>query len=366
MFLCLLLLAACALSATPSEGSCCTKKKVGEVEYKLLKDDPSLTASYGCKGGCIYVIPEDPEPQPMWCFKPGSLQVKCLDAKPWSYSNGTGPSFWGDAYEGCNGKSQSPIDIPSPPASPTPEVTPLVMAKYDKVRIASLANKEETNEVLKDSRLSNGTLKNNGHTAQLDVIKGLPDDVGVLSGGPLEGEYKILQLHFHWGSNASLGSEHTLDGKRFPIELHIVHTKKGVKDPLNTPRGLAVTGFFFEIDSETNDALTPLVEELVNIGDYSSKVAMENSAFKVSDLLFGVAPVGVAAATTYSTYDGSLTTPGCNEVVHWINFLTPLKISASQLARFRTLDDKHGNEISDNFRPPQPLNGRVVEFYGAA
>jgi len=126
-----------------------------------------------------------------------------------------------------------------------------------------------------------------------------------------------------------------------------------------------VTGFFFQIDSEDNAALTPLVEELVKITDYSSKVAMENSAFKVSDLVAGVAPVG-GAATTYSTYDGSLTTPGCNEVVHWINFLTPLKISASQLAMFRTLDDKHGNEISDNFRPPQPLNGRVVEFYGAA
>ena len=95
----------------------------------------------------------------------------------------------------------------------------------------------------------------------------LPDDVGVLTGGPLEGEYKILQLHFHWGSNDSVGSEHTLQGQRsdrlifgvwegdmsdcissFPIELHIVHVKKGVANPLNTTRGLAVTGFFFQID----------------------------------------------------------------------------------------------------------------------
>ena len=34
----------------------------------------------------------------------------------------------------------------------------------------------------------------------------------------------------------------------FPIELHIVHVKKGVANPLNTTRGLAVTGFFFQID----------------------------------------------------------------------------------------------------------------------
>ena len=35
---------------------------------------------------------------------------------------------------------------------------------------------------------------------------------------------------------------------RFPIELHIVHVKKGANDPLHTARGLAVTGFFFQID----------------------------------------------------------------------------------------------------------------------
>ena len=50
---------------------------------------------------------------------------------------------------------------------------------------------------------------------QLDVIATLPGDVGILSGGHLEGEYQILQLHFHWGSDDTIGSEHTLDGKRW-------------------------------------------------------------------------------------------------------------------------------------------------------
>merc|ERR1719412_309905 len=239
------------------------------------------------------------------------------------------------------------------------------MTNYDQGRIERLENTVENYPDGKE-RLTNGTFQNNGHTAQLDVVATLPDDVGVLSGGPLDGEYKILQLHFHWGSNDSLGSEHTLQGESFPIELHIVHAKKGVANPLNTTRGLAVTGFFFQIDAADNAALTPLVTELAAITASDSSIAMLNSNFKISDLVSGVAPVGGAPATTYSTYDGSLTTPGCNEVVHWINFLTPIKISASQLAMFRTLDDKHGNEIVDNFRPPQPLNGRPVDFFGAA
>ena len=62
---------------------------------------------------------------------------------------------------------------------------------------------------------------------------------------------------------------------------------------------------------------------------------MENSEFRISELVAGVGPVAGAPATTYSTYEGSLTTPTCNEVVHWINFLTPLNISPGQLDMFR-------------------------------
>ena len=37
---------------------------------------------------------------------------------------------------------------------------------------------------------------------------------GSISGGPLDQEYKVKQLHFHWGSNNLRGSEHLLNGKR--------------------------------------------------------------------------------------------------------------------------------------------------------
>ena len=90
---------------------------------------------------------------------------------------------------------------------------------------------------------------------------------------------------------------------------------------------------------------------------------MIQSAFKISDLIKDVAPLAPEnTATAYSTYSGSLTTPGCNEVVHWINILTPLKISSAQLQAFRMLDGAHG-DIVNNYRPPQPLNGREVKFF---
>ena len=91
---------------------------------------------------------------------------------------------------------------------------------------------------------------------------------------------------------------------------------------------------------------------------------MINSAFKISDLIMDVAPLAPGnTATPYSTYSGSLTTPGCNEVVHWINILTPLKISSAQLEAFRKLDGAKGADIVNNYRPPLPLNGREVLFF---
>ena len=186
---------------------------------------------------------------------------------------------------------------------------------------------------------------------------------GVLSGGPLDGDYNILQFHFHWGSTNYQGSEHTVNGQEYPLELHIVHTKDGEDDPLNTPKGLAVTGFFFQLTNRDNPALTPLTDALQEVLDPDTELDFANSDFKIDELIGDIAPIN-GAVTPYSHYEGSLTTPTCNEVVEWINFLTPIPISDNQLDMFRALMDSHGKNIVNNYRPPQPLNGRTVEFYG--
>lgn len=40
-----------------------------------------------------------------------------------------------------------------------------------------------------------------------------------ISGGGLPGRYRALQLHFHWGSLSTNGSEHTVDGQQLPMEV---------------------------------------------------------------------------------------------------------------------------------------------------
>jgi len=291
----------------------------------------------------------------------------------WGYEGVYGPSCWGTHVEACNGRKQSPIDIPAKYGGllPGTETVPLSMTGYKAVRFATFSNTGENYGAFQlhqggdDDRVSNGIFKNNGHTAQLDAVSPLGATQGILRGGQLMGDYQILQLHFHWGANDNQGSEHTVDGKKYPLELHVVHVKVGASDPLNTPRGLSVTGFFFEVDGDnTNTALAPLTNALQQIVVSNSQVDFQTVGFSLVDLLKPVAPIdGATRSSRYSTYEGSLTTPTCNEVVEWINFLTPLKISRAQLQQFRMLDDDKMKDIVDNFRPPQPLNGRTVRFW---
>ena len=70
----------------------------------------------------------------------------------------------------------------------------------------------------------------------------------MVSGGPLDHAYQLQQLHFHWGAENTRGSEHTLDGRRFPMEMHLVHHRHHFhKHKKNDEEAIAVLGVFFEI-----------------------------------------------------------------------------------------------------------------------
>ena len=82
--------------------------------------------------------------------------------------------------------------------------------------------------------------------------------------------FDFLQLHWHWGANSSRGSEHTLNGKEYPLEVHLVHvnTKYYVNgapsaDNFAMPDGLAVLGIFYEISTEDNANLTTILDKVM-------------------------------------------------------------------------------------------------------
>uniref|UniRef100_A0A1W7RAS9 carbonic anhydrase n=1 Tax=Hadrurus spadix TaxID=141984 RepID=A0A1W7RAS9_9SCOR len=255
----------------------------------------------------------------------------------WGYAGDRGPEHWKDHFPMCGGKRQSPIDIVTKDAMKDDKLGRITFSGYE-------------------TKVKKAQILNNGHTVQL-----MDDDTeATISGGGLPATYKFLQLHFHWGKEDDRGSEHTFDGNDAPLEMHLVHVNKhyrSVEEALTKKDGLAVLAILFEVTDKDNEELEPIIEVLDDVIQEGEETTLEDD-FDIDQLI-------PDDTLPYYRYEGSLTTPGCSESVIWTVFKHKQHISAKQLAQFRTLqesgDGDEDNQMEDNFRPPQPLNGRKVK-----
>ncbi|XP_019675736.1 carbonic anhydrase 5A, mitochondrial isoform X3 [Felis catus] len=178
-----------------------------------------------------------------------------------------------------------------------------------------------------------------------------------ISGGPLENHYRLKQFHFHWGAVDTWGSEHTVDGRTYPAELHLVHWNaakyRSYKEAVLGESGLAVIGVFLQLGAH-REPLQKLVEVLPAVKHKGAQVAM--GPFQPSCLL--------PACRDYWTYPGSLTTPPLTESVTWIILKEPVQVARNQLAAFRTLlfsaPGEEEKAMVNNYRPLQALMNRKV------
>ena len=258
-------------------------------------------------------------------------------AYPWDYSALHGPGRWASTFPAAAGKKQSPIDIQSSHVQhdPTLSQTPLHLL------------------YMRDSEY---TITNNGHSVQVSHSSG---NGYQLSGGPLLHKYQFKQFHFHWGATDEQGSEHLVNGKAYPAELHLVHWNVDLFDSFESAatqeNGLAVIGVFLEICDECPE-LTPIFDLLPRVQYKDDKYRMK-TPFDPGFL--------VPSTKDYWTYSGSLTTPPCSESVTWIVLKETVAISRKQMELFRALRgypfwQKSRVNIADNFRTIMPLNGRIV------
>lgn len=214
----------------------------------------------------------------------------------WDYEDTGDWGSLGDEFAICGtGMAQSPIDITG-----------------------------ETELNLSDIAFSYGdtalNILNNGHTIQVNADAGN----SILYNGI---RYDLLQFHFHHPS------EHTVDGLAAPMEVHFVH-----RDP-NTGN-LAVVAVML-VEGEANAAYAPVFDNLTTATSEAAPI----SNIDLSSLL--------PESRQFTTYNGSLTTPPCSEIVRWLVLDEPLALSAEQIAAFGALFEM-------NARPVQPLNGRDV------
>lgn len=213
----------------------------------------------------------------------------------WSYIGDSGPANWGKYASVCaDGKRQSPIDL-----------TGAVEKPLAGVELAYTAGPAK--------------LVHNGHTIQVQ-----PQNGGTIT---FAGEkWTLKQLHFHHPS------EHSIDGQRFPMEMHLVN---------EGPHGALALGVML-VDGTGGVPFESIFNALPRHEGETTEVAtVDPTALLPSD-------------RSFFTYPGSLTTPPCGENITWVVLKAPVTISKAQLDAFATL-------FPDNARPVQPLAGRVIE-----
>ena len=227
----------------------------------------------------------------------------------WSYQIDDGPLTWARNFPGCRGDSQSPINI---------RMCDAQIYEGNRLRI-SLPN------------VRVGALVNTGSKLQIDAANG-----STIFG---DTQWDIVSIEWHGPSGTQI------EGEQAPLEMNIVHksSRAGAQDQLMVLSVLLQIG-------EPNPLLSSLgwTVQLPPADKVQARnVIAINQKLDVSAAL----PSG----SEYFSYMGSLVEPPCTQGVRWIVLQQYGTVSGEQLTAYRGL-------FKSNFRGPQPLNARVVEF----
>src|SRR5687768_2400986 len=223
----------------------------------------------------------------------------------WAYEGEHGPATWGSSdphNAACQlGDEQSPIDI-----------HPSRLHQIDWLTPISYRYKPDKDiELVRDGH---GFKVNYDHGSRITL---------------LGQEFELLQFHVHGPS------EHTLNGKAYDMELHLVHATP------DAAQRLAVLGVRVSEGPEN-----PVFSRFW--GQIPEKEAIVKTKIEVNaqDLL--------PKNRSYFFYEGSLTTPPCTQGVRWVMFREPITASKAQIQRVKDLF--HGNA-----RPVQPIKDRFIK-----
>ncbi|EGZ12654.1 hypothetical protein PHYSODRAFT_514822 [Phytophthora sojae] len=228
------------------------------------------------------------------------------------------PAQWGEHYPHCDGTIQSPIDIVSSDGKQSTKAKSTLRFRGD----CPSFNLTQTEEGFKASVVK-GTCQVKANAAK----------------------YDLAQFHVH------APSEHTLNGDPLDGEVHFVHSNADGS-------ALLVVGVFMEIDpsGDTDPWLESVIDGIDDVTPTSSTM-MKLTSYSA------LVKKSLQGSSLYN-YPGSLTTPGCDEIVDWWVVEQPVKISAKDLTRLRENQGEiqmmnHG----ENARPVQPLNDRTVTSF---
>lgn len=145
-----------------------------------------------------------------------------IDYRDWNHMK---QHFWPKDDNECGGFSQSPVNL--------------------------VVNKNRYTNALKvkcSYNVANATVSNNGYTLDIAPTRVPAGKCTSPDGRDL---YEFQGAHFHWGPTDKSGSEHYVNGRAYPLELHMVHKNSRyatIAQAQQYPDGLMVLGYFFSVN----------------------------------------------------------------------------------------------------------------------
>jgi len=258
----------------------------------------------------------------------------------WDYGVEFGPSTWAEKFPECAGLKQSPVALPTKKENHT------------FIRRLGFYNYEYEHELY---------LQNNGHQIDVLIGKAVKEENAKCGGSifPPKQYFELYKIEFHWGSESTRGSEHTMHGWAFPGEIQFVHFDKRYKtfaEASKVPGAIVIAVILMKVVKEDNENLNPILDNLHRINGTTKPV---NIGIHDLEWLYPI-DVSEVHECEFYLYEGSYTSPPCSQVVYWHIYRDQTAISERQLNHLRSMVSPRGRNLADNYRPMQPTNDRKI------
>ncbi|XP_076352218.1 carbonic anhydrase-related protein 10-like [Tachypleus tridentatus] len=209
-----------------------------------------------------------------------------------------------------------------------------------------------------DKKTINGIITNTGHGILFKANTSSKASTVHISSGPLAYDYRVDEVHLHFGSSEEFGSEHSVAGQTFPAEVQILGFNsdlyRNISEAETKSHGIVGIAILIQVGDEISSELRLLTSQLSRVLNKGQKAVLKS--LSVRELL--------PDTHFYTTYEGSLTMPGCHETVTWLVMNKPLYITIQQLYALRQLmqgePDNPKAPLVNNFRPVQARHNRLL------